>query len=147
MAFFFLIIFVLLIVKMVKYYNIMKVYQNRLDEIQAEVGNITSKMNILKVSMTQLLIQSTNYEKSIIQQITSGFNNLIAVMNAFPNLNGNAAFIQNYQEMEKLEVELQGCLNEYNATVKVYNDEVNTFPAMILAFLFSFKKRNYAKRN
>jgi hypothetical protein len=45
-------------------------------------------------------------------------------------------FIQNYQEMEKLEVEIQRCLNDYNGTVKVYNDGVNTFPAMILAFLF-----------
>lgn len=125
----------------------MKKCQNRLDEIQAEVGNITSKMSILKSTMTQLLNQSTNYEKSVIQQITSGFNNLMAVMNAFPNLNGNAVFIQNYQEMEKLEVELQRCLNEYNGIVKSYNDGVNTFPDMILAFIFRFKKRNYAKRN
>ena len=125
----------------------MKKYQNRLDEIQAEVGNITSKMNILKSSMMQLLTQSTNYERSVIQQITSGFNNLIAVMNAFPNLNGNAVFIQNYQEMEKLEVELQRCLNEYNGVVKNYNDGINTFPAMILAFILRFKKRNFAKRN
>lgn len=124
----------------------MKKYQNRLDEIQAEVANITSKMNILKSSMMQLLTQSTNYERSVIQQITSGFNNLMAVMNAFPNLNGNAVFIQNYQEMEKLEVELQQCLNDYNGIVKNYNDGINTFPAMILAFIFRFKKRNYAKR-
>lgn len=132
---------------MIGYYNRMKKYQNRLDEIQAEVGNITSKMNILKSSMMQLLTQSTNYERSVIQQITSGFNNLMAVMSAFPNLNGNAVFIKNYQEMEKLEIELQRTLNDYNATVKIYNDEINTFPAMILAFIFRFKKRNYAKRN
>jgi LemA protein len=132
---------------MIGYYNQMKKYQNRLDEIQAEVGNITSKMNILKSSMMQLLTQSTNYERSVIQQITSGFNNLMAVMNAFPNLNGNAVFIKNYQEMEKLEVELQHCLNDYNGIVKNYNDGINTFPAMILAFIFRFKKRNYAKRN
>lgn len=97
--------------------------------------------------MMHLLIQSTNYERNVIQQITAGFNNLMAVMNAFPNLNGNAVFIQNYQEMEKLEIELQRTLNDYNATVKIYNDEINTFPAMILAFIFRFKKRNYAKRN
>lgn len=131
---------------MIGYYNKMKRYQNRLDEIQAEVGNITSKMNILKTSMTQLLIQSTNYEKSVIQQITSGFNNLMAVMNAFPSLNGNAVFIKNYQEMEKLEVELQRCLNDYNSNVKLFNDGINTFPSMILAFIFRFKKRNFAKR-
>lgn len=131
---------------MIGYYNRMKKNQNRLDEIQAEVGNITSKMNILKTSMMQLLTQSTNYERSVIQQITSGFSNLLAVMNAFPNLNGNAVFIKNYQEMEKLEVELQCCLNDYNAIIKEYNDGINTFPSMILAFLFGFKKRNFAKR-
>jgi len=132
---------------MIGYYNRMKKYQNRLDEIQAEVGNITSKMNILKVSLVQLLTQSTSYEKSVIQQITSGFNNLLAVMNAFPNLNGNAVFVQNYQEMEKLEVELQRCLSVYNDIVKNYNDGVNAFPEMILAFIFGFKIRNFAKRN
>lgn len=132
---------------MIAYFNRMKKYQNRLDEIQAEVVNITSKMNILKASMTQLLTQSTHYERNVIQQIISGFNNLVAVMNAFPNLNGNAVFIQNYQEMEKLEVELQRCLNDYNGTVKVYNDGINTFPAMILAFIFRFKKKNFARRN
>jgi hypothetical protein len=132
---------------MIAYFNRMKKYQNRLDETQAEVVNITSKMNILKASMTQLLTQSTLYERNIIQQIISGFNNLVAVMNAFPNLNGNAVFIQNYQEMEKLEVELQRCLNDYNGIVKVYNDGINTFPAMILAFIFGFKKKNFAKRN
>jgi LemA protein len=124
----------------------MKKHQNRLDEIQAEVGNIDSKMRILKTSMTNLLTQSTSYEKSIIQQITSNFNNLLAVMNAFPNLNGNVVFIQNYQEMEKLEIELQKSLGDYNKIVKIYNDGINTFPAMILAFIFGFKKRNFAKR-
>jgi hypothetical protein len=79
---------------MIAYFNRMKKYQNRLDEIQAEVVNITSKMNILKASMTQLLTQSTQYERNVIQQIISGFNNLVAVMNAFPNLNGNAVFVQ-----------------------------------------------------
>ena len=132
---------------MIAYFNRMKKYQNRLDEIQAEIVNITSKMNILKASMTQLLTQSTQYERNVIQQIISGFNNLVAVMNAFPNLNGNAVFVQNYQEMEKLEVELQRCLNDYNGTVKVYNDGINTFPAMILAFIFRFKKKNFARRN
>jgi LemA protein len=132
---------------MIAYFNRMKKYQNRLDEIQAEVVNITSKMNILKASMTQLLTQSTQYERNVIQQIISGFNNLVAVMNALPNLNGNAVFVQNYQEMEKLEVELQRCLNDYNGTVKVYNDGINTFPAMILAFIFRFKKKNFARRN
>ena len=131
---------------MIAYFNRMKKYENRLDEIQAEVGNITSKMNILKSQMTQLLLQSTNYERSVIQQITSSFTNLLAVMNAFPALNGNAVFIQNYQEIEKLEIELQRCLNDYNSNVKVYNDGVNTFPAMILAIIFRFKKRNFAKR-
>ena len=131
---------------MIAYYNKMKKYQNSLDEIQAEVGNITSKMNILKTAMTNLLLQSTSYEKSVIHQITSNFNNLLAVMNAYPNLHGNAVFIQNYQEMEKLEIELQKSLNDYNNTVKIYNDGINTFPAMILAFIFRFKKRNYAKR-
>jgi hypothetical protein len=131
---------------MIAYYNKMKKYQNSLDEIQAEVGNITSKMNILKTAMTNLLLQSTSYEKSVIHQITSNFNNLLAVMNAYPNLNGNAVFIQNYQEMEKLEIELQKSLNDYNNTVKIYNDGINTFPAMILAYIFRFKKRNYAKR-
>jgi hypothetical protein len=90
---------------MIGYFNKMKKHQNRLDEIQAELGNITAKMNILKSSMTQLLTQSTTYERAVIQQIISGFNNLIAVMNAFPNLNGNAVFIQNFQELEKLELE------------------------------------------
>lgn len=131
---------------MIGYFNRMKKYQNRLDETQAEIVNITSKMNILKVSMTQLLAQSTDFERNVIQQITSGFNNLVAVMNAFPNLNGNVIFIQNYQEMEKLEAELQRCLNDYNGIVKEYNDGINTFPSMILAFIFNFKKRNYAKR-
>jgi len=132
---------------MIAYYNRMKQYQNRLDELQAETGNITSKMNILKTQMTQLLTQSTNYERSVINQITNGFSNLVAVMNAFPNLNGNAVFIQNYQEVEKLEVELQRCINDYNAIIKEFNDGVNTFPAMILAFIFGFKKRNFAKRS
>ena len=47
---------------MIGCYNKMKRYQNRLVEIQAEVGNITSKMNILKTSMIQLFIHSTNNE-------------------------------------------------------------------------------------
>lgn len=131
---------------MIGYYNNMKKHQNRLDEIQAEVGNITAKMNILKSSMTQLLTQSTTYERAVIQQIISGFNNLLAVMNAFPNLNGNAVFIQNFQELEKLEVELQRSLNDFNSVVKLYNDGINTFPSMIFAFIFGFKKRNFAKR-
>ncbi len=84
---------------------------------------------------------------SVVQHITTSFPNLIAVMNAYPNLSGNAVFIQNYTEMEKLEVELQRCLGEYNSVVKVYNDGVVTFPQFLLAFILRFKKKNYAKRN
>ena len=67
-------------------------------------------------------------------------------MNAYPNLNGNRVFVQNYQEVEKLECELQRCINDYNAIVKEFNDGTNTFPSFILAGIFRFKKRNFAKR-
>jgi hypothetical protein len=88
--------------------------------------------------MTKLLVQSNSYESSVIQQITSIFNNLMAVMNAFPSLCVNAVFIKKFHGLEKLEAELQICLVNNNATVKLNMDGINTFPAMIRAFDFRF---------
>jgi LemA protein len=87
----------------------------------------------------------TNYEKSMLTQLTSNFNNLIAISQAYPNLMSNVAFNESYNQISVLNNEIQSKVEMYNLTITEYNNNIRQFPKMILAFIFGFKIKIYAE--
>ena len=125
----------------------MKRLENIIEQKKKDILNIAHKRKILIGNITAIISQFASHEKDIISKVSSNFSNLIAIVNTYPNLMGNNAFLDNYHQLEKLENELQNSMSDYNQYITQNNDKVTQFPDMILAAIFGFKKRIYAERN
>jgi len=130
---------------MIGYYNNMKAFQNLLEQKKVEILNTLQKKKIQEQNLAMIFTKLTNYEKSMLTQLTSNFNNLIAISQAYPTLMSNVAFNESYNQIYVLNNEIQSKVEMYNLTITEYNNNIRQFPKMILAFVFRFKVKIYAE--
>jgi len=130
---------------MIGYYNNMKAFQNLLEQKKFEILNTLQKKRLQEQNLAMIFTKLTNYEKSMLTQLTSNFNNLIAISQAYPNLMSNVAFNESYNQISVLNNEIQSKVEMYNLTITEYNNNIRQFPKMILAFIFGFKIKIYAE--
>ena len=130
---------------MIGYYNNMKAFQNLLEQKKVEILNTLQKKKIQEQNLAMIFTKLTNYEKSMLTQLTSNFNNLIAISQAYPTLMSNVAFNESYNQISVLNNEIQSKVEMYNLTITEYNNNIRQFPKMILAFVFRFKVKIYAE--
>ena len=130
---------------MIGYYNNMKAFQNLLEQKKVEILNSLQKKKIQEQNLAMIFTKLTNYEKSMLTQLTSNFNNLIAISQAYPTLMSNVAFNESYNQISVLNNEIQSKVEMYNLTITEYNNNIRQFPKMILAFVFRFKVKIYAE--
>jgi LemA protein len=130
---------------MIGYYNNMKAFQNLLEQKKFEILNTLQKKRLQEQNLAMIFTKLTNYEKSMLTQLTSNFNNLIAISQAYPTLMSNVAFNESYNQISVLNNEIQSKVEMYNLTITEYNNNIRQFPKMILAFVFRFKVKIYAE--
>jgi hypothetical protein len=130
---------------MIGYYNNMKAFQNLLEQKKVEILNTLQKKKIQEQNLAMIFTKLTNYEKSMLTQLTSNFNNLIAISQAYPTLMSNVAFNESYNQIYVLNNEIQSKVEMYNLTITEYNNNIRQVPKMILAFVFRFKVKIYAE--
>ena len=130
---------------MIGYSNNMKAFQNLLEQKKFEILNTLQKKRLQEQNLAMIFTKLTNYEKSMLTQLTSNFNNLIAISQAYPNLMSNVAFNESYNQISVLNNEIQSKVEMYNLTITEYNNNIRQFPKMILAFIFGFKIKIYAE--
>jgi hypothetical protein len=130
---------------MIGYYNNMKAFQNLLEQKKFEILNTLQKKRVQEQNLAMIFTKLTNYEKSMLTQLTSNFNNLIAISQAYPTLMSNVAFNESYNQISVLNNEIQSKVEMYNLTITEYNNNIRQFPKMILAFIFGFKVKIYAE--
>ena len=130
---------------MIGYYNNMKAFQNLLEQKKFEILNTLQKKRLQEQNLAMIFTKLTNYEKSMLTQLTSNFNNLIAISQAYPTLMSNVAFNESYNQISLLNNEIQSKVEMYNLTITEYNNNIRQFPKMILAFVFRFKVKIYAE--
>ena len=123
----------------------MKAFQNLLEQKKFEILNTLQKKRLQEQNLAMIFTKLTNYEKSMLTQLTSNFNNLIAISQAYPNLMSNVAFNESYNQISVLNNEIQSKVEMYNLTITEYNNNIRQFPKMILAFIFGFKIKIYAE--
>jgi hypothetical protein len=123
----------------------MKAFQNLLEQKKFEILNTLQKKRVQEQNLAMIFTKLTNYEKSMLTQITSNFNNLIAISQAYPTLMSNVAFNESYNQISVLNNEIQSKVEMYNLTITEYNNNIRQFPKMILAFIFGFKVKIYAE--
>ena len=75
--------------------------------------------------------------------LSQALGRLMAVAEAYPDLKANTNFIQLQEELTSTENKIGFARQHYNDTVSRYNTAVQSFPANIIAGMFSFKEREF----
>lgn len=76
-------------------------------------------------------------------ELTSALNNLLVIVENYPDLKSNTNFIQLQDELAGTENRISVARNDYNEAVKSYNKEIKLFPKNILAGMFGFEEKEY----
>ncbi|MFZ1301302.1 MAG: LemA family protein [Candidatus Microsaccharimonas sp.] len=76
-------------------------------------------------------------------QFEGALKSLFAVAEAYPDLKANENFVELQRELVDTEDKIQASRRFYNSGVTGLNTKVQTFPANIVASIFSFKNREF----
>lgn len=78
-------------------------------------------------------------EKAAIEsQIGGGLRNLMALVEAYPELKADQGFLQLQSQLTEVENHLQYARRFYNGSVRNLNTRIGSFPELILARVFTF---------
>jgi LemA protein len=78
-------------------------------------------------------------------QLSSSFNKLLAVAEAYPDLKTTQQFKDFQTQIEGTENRINVARQDFNAVVRDYNLKVRTFPNNIFAGIFNFHEKPYYK--
>ncbi len=71
------------------------------------------------------------------------FKNLFAVAEAYPELKANQNFLDLQKNLTEIEDQIQLARRYYNGTVRNYDIRVESFPSMLVANLFGFRRVDF----
>jgi LemA protein len=75
--------------------------------------------------------------------LEGALKSLFAVAEAYPDLKASQNFVELQQELVDTEDKIQASRRFYNGGVRDLNTKVQTFPANVVAAMFSFKNREF----
>lgn len=140
--------------------NVETNYQRRTDLYNSVVKTIQGSANFEKSTLQSVIearakatsVQvNVNDPNSLAQyqqaqgQLRSAFGRLLAVAEAYPQLQTTQAFRDFQSQIEGTENRINIARRDYNAAVQNYNLKVRTFPNNIFAGLFHFQTKAYYK--
>lgn len=76
-------------------------------------------------------------------QLEGALKSLFAVSEAYPDLKANQNFLDLQNELTDTEDKIQAARRFYNGGVRDLNTKIQTFPANVVAAIFSFKAREF----
>lgn len=87
---------------------------------------------------------STPEEKAAADaQMTQAIRNFNMTMEAYPELKANTSFLDLQQQLKSIESELSQARKYYNATVKVFNVKLGSFPSSIVGKRMKLTKKPF----
>lgn len=75
--------------------------------------------------------------------LTAALNNLLVIVENYPDLKASANFTQLADELAGTENRIAVARRDYNAAVESYNAAIRKFPGNLVAGMFGFEKRDY----
>jgi LemA protein len=76
-------------------------------------------------------------------ELTIKIKGLIAVAEAYPDLKADAQYLQLLQQLTDVENHIQFARRYYNGAVQQLNVRIDSFPDMLVASIFSFKRAEF----
>ncbi|HEY2727363.1 MAG TPA: LemA family protein [Parafilimonas sp.] len=140
--------------------NVETNYQRRTDLYNSVVKTIQGSANFEKSTLTAVIDArakatsihvDVNDANSLAQyqqaqgQLQSAFGRLLAVAEAYPQLQTTQAFRDFQTQIEGTENRINIARRDYNDAVNQYNLSVRTFPNSIFAGMFHFQTKAYYK--
>ena len=140
--------------------NVETNYQRRTDLYSSVIKTIEGSANFEKstlkdviaarASATQIKVDINDPEtlakyQAAQGQLQSSFGRLMAVAEAYPNLQTTKAFQDFQAQIEGTENRINVARKDYNEAVNGYNLQVRRFPNNIFAGIFGFKAKSYYK--
>jgi len=93
---------------------------------------------------TQCMLAAGAAEKSEPETgLSQVLRNLIAVAEGYPDLKANRNFLDLQDGLSEIEDQIQLARRYYNGTVRNYNIRVESFPGMLVAGLFRFRRADF----
>ena len=126
-------------------YSVIDVYlQKRFDLIPNLVEVTKGYANYEKDILTKITEYRTSYnqnkDKDSLNKLNDEYNNLMLVIENYPDLKASEQFLKLQKSLIKVENELQAARRIYNTDTTKYNTKLNVFPSNIIAKLFGFKE-------
>ena len=76
-------------------------------------------------------------------ELTSALNNLMIVVENYPDLKASQNFIQLSDELAGTENRIATARKDYNDAVQKYNAKIKKFPTKMIAGMFNFDAKDY----
>ena len=77
------------------------------------------------------------------QELTSALNNLLVIVENYPDLKSSENFINLQDELAGTENRIATARKDYNDAVKEYNAKIKRFPTNIISGMFGFEEKEY----
>lgn len=117
---------------------------NLVSTVKGYVSHEQSVIDSVTTAREKLLNADGASEKAEAnQELTTALNNLLVVVENYPDLKANTNFIQLQDELAGTENRIAVARNDYNDAVKDYNKTIKSFPKNILAGMFGFNEKEY----
>jgi len=77
------------------------------------------------------------------EELTRALNNLMVIVENYPDLEASQNFIQLSDELAGTENRIATARRDYNEAVKVYNSTIKKFPTNLMANIFGYETKEY----
>ena len=126
-------------------YSVIDVYlQKRFDLIPNLVEVTKGYANYEKDILSKITEYRTSYnqnkDKESLNKLNDEYNNLMLVVENYPDLKASEQFLQLQKSLSKVESELQAARRIYNTDTTKYNTKLSIFPSNIIGNIFGFKE-------
>jgi LemA protein len=126
-------------------------YQRRLDLIPNLVSSVQGIMTQEKTIFEDLAAARSRYagattvndKAAAASQVESSLGRLLAIVESYPQLKSSEAVQTLMAQLEGTENRVSTERGRYNDVVRVYDTQIKTFPAALVAGIFGFGPRNY----
>ncbi len=160
----FMLLFVLAIIGyLISAYNKRISYRNYVREAFATMDVYLKKRWDLVPNLIELVKNYTQYEKSILKELTEirtrdyqglsaedkidtnmvlgqTLTKFVAVAENYPDLKANQTYTTLMQQLENVENDIANARKYYNGTVREYNTFLDVFPTNIIGEMFGFRR-------
>ena len=153
------VILVILVLFVIVEYNMMVKLKKQMNNSYSVIDVYLQKRFDLMPNLVEVTKGYENYEKDILSKITEyrtsynqnkdkeslnklndEYNNLMLVVENYPDLKASEQFLQLQKSLSKVESELQAARRIYNTDTTKYNTKLSVFPSNIIANIFGFKE-------